>query len=251
MPSLRHPGCRLLGHGRHDALAASPAFAFSGDPNCHVVNNANYQYQTFGCEYGTTQVTDYGQFNLEQMSQGSPNTPTAVSQELTAWSGSYCDYYIQGGAWVMPSTPINDPPHLFVNDHGSGGNSSFDDGPAPLGSGHRIYLVYQGPYGSAGGYTAAIDGTQLLVDFDFGFGTCRSTVGGQIDTFEPFTGYEGESMTYNWNNLQWTDLNNAYHYSFNSSSIDEPCGQGYSYPQCFNGAFYYGNSQWSDNFGAY
>lgn len=164
-----------------------------------------------------------------------------INQSIWAYSGSPCNAWIeegltqgyQGNIWYT---------WYWAYSNTSGYYQDFAAGTTtPNGTNHTYQLEFNGN----GTYGAYRDSGLVGSVGGLGAGTCTAQTGQEVSQgMLPYV----HSDTFNMNPLQWQSMSGTWNYGWNTSQywIDNPCGGGYSPPNCQNGTFY-GASEWADN----
>lgn len=238
-PSLaRRTAAAVALIGAAVAFSASPAGAF-GDPSCpHGANEAST-----ACLHGVVQFGDYTEFHNNNMyftNVASEQAGNHINHTLWTYSGSPCNEWIEEGVtqgyhgqvaylwyWAyLNSDSYDDFPAGYTTPNGT--NHSYES----LFNGNGVFIVYR-------------DGSPIAFMNHLGAGTCTAQAGLEVSSGQMSSTH---SDTFSLDPLQWQDINSNWHVGWNTSQywIDQPCGQGYSPPNCANGLFPNSNN-WNDN----
>ena len=213
-------------------MAAGPAAA-GGDSACNYSSGQSTRYISIACETGNVQYVDTSNVTVPTASGSYSEFPSAV---MYSWSGSPCTRNVYAGAIWESGTW-----HVTYGYNNSNGFNSANVTTTSAGSQYEVWLEYLG----SGQYEDYVDGYQYTIG-GLGAGSCYATAGTDIETEGAGLGniHVGNST---FATLYWYDTGFNSHTGWNNDYISNPCGQGYSQPNCLNGAWYFGTAAWQSN----
>lgn len=222
-------------------ISIQPSFAV-GDSTCpHGANQ-----ESTACFYGVAQYGDFTEFHNNNMyftNLSYEESGGHINQTLWAYSGAPCSSWQELG---LTQGYHGQVAYLWYWAYYNYTSNTYQDFPlgytSPNGTLHTYEILYDGN----AQYTAYLDYGAVGTIGGLGYGTCIASTGLEVSNGEmPVT----HSDTFTMNPLQWEGTNGVWNFGWNAGQywVDNPCGAGYSPPNCANGTFNGSNNQWNDN----